>query len=112
CSFAARKMLFSLTANQHEYALIWLALEFPLVPLQQGLRVVWQKINLTMKLLHFTRLQSAHARVAVQTDDHALKQFLRLVPRHRQQMPIVGGDATNKADDRHLLAMAWDQTQE
>src|SRR5207247_2368985 len=51
-----------------------------LVSLQQGLRVVWQKINLTMKLLHFTRLQSAHAGVVVQTDNHALKQFLRLVP--------------------------------
>ena len=68
-----KKIALFFTANQRSSALIRLEFEFPLVPLQQGLRVVWQEINFAMKFLGFTRLQSANVRVVVQADNHALK---------------------------------------
>src|SRR5438309_9294811 len=70
-----------------------------LVPFQERLWIILQEVNFAAEFLLLACLESADARVVVQADDHSLKQFLRLVPRHRQQIPIGGGDAADQAVD-------------
>src|SRR5207249_928544 len=68
------------------------------------LRVISHKVNLAPELFGFAGLQSADARIVVQADNHALKQLLRFVPGHSQQIFVVPGKATDEAIDRLIEA--------
>src|SRR5688572_374671 len=74
--------------------------KIPTITLQQRFRLVLQKVNFAMELPRFTRPEAADARVVVNAHDHSLKQLLRFVPGHRQEMPVVARKTTDQSIDR------------